>query len=109
MSSRAVGYEILETKDQDGGLQLRLLVEGKEVARAAAAAETLDLLERALGMTGNEVQAELRQALEDVLSTQGQFVEISRLTELPKDSLKFSAQFISRLKEEVSTGLAGTT
>lgn len=105
MSGSSLGYEIKESSAEDGGLELELWVEGTRVARARASADVLHLIETTLGTSRVEVRADLEKRLQDVLKNQGQSVELTEPLESPEDSLRFVSRYVSRLHDELSTGI----
>lgn len=105
MTSSSLGYEVREVLADDGGLELELWVEESRVARARASVAQLHDIEQFLGKTRDEIRNDLEQRLQDVLKTQGQFVDLSEPVESPESSLRFISRFVWRLYDELSTGL----
>jgi hypothetical protein len=105
MSEESLGYEIRESSDLDGSLQLELLVEGTRVAHATVHADVLADMWTVLGLTRDAVAQALREALLKSLRAQGQFVEVGDLKEDAHKPLRFTGRFTYRLRDQVSTGL----
>lgn len=105
MSKQNLGYEIKELKSADGDLTLDLVVEGVTFARASASAQVLEDICAVLGVSRDEVEHDLREALVDVLRGQTQAAEITEITKDPQQRLRFSALFKHTFGKHVEAGL----
>ncbi|AUX28649.1 MULTISPECIES: hypothetical protein [Sorangium] len=97
-------YEIVDESSGDD-LRLVLRVEGEAAATASASSDAVTQMRDQLGMTREDVLAELRNALESLHRNQLDKVTIQRLREQTEGSRYFIASYISRDFNKVTEGI----
>jgi len=98
-------FEIRESEDAFGGIQIELWIEDERLARATAPADKLDDMRVLLGLEREAVAEELRHALKDLLKGQLGKVSISDLARDPDKPLSYRARYTYRDHDEVETGV----
>ncbi|HEX8436927.1 hypothetical protein [Archangium sp.] len=106
MSDGSLSFDIREVPDPEGGLVLKLLVEGDSIATARASADVLAQMQERLGMDRTAVAAELRLALREHIKKRFQKVlTFSKPIEEPSRPLRFHSEYTYRDLDSVDAGL----
>ena len=96
----------LDIRDESTGedLVLSLFIEGTHWARARADGDSIEQLRQELGRSREDIEKDLRSALERLHANELEKVTLNDLRENPPGSLRFVASYVFRDHREVSEG-----